>query len=104
MTSFSSVFLLMSEEVTAIQGQLSCTSSGIITAGSMLKLKWKLEKKSVEVVGHFYSSGVNLKTKPFLKEKRLVFPLNDTQLFLPLSTFFPNLLRMMLQFCEQLIV
>lgn len=60
----------MSEEVTAIPGQLSCPdSSGIITAGSMLKLKWKLEEKSVEVVGHFYTEGVNLKAKPFLKEE-----------------------------------
>lgn len=87
----------MSEKVTAVQGQFSCTSSGIITAGSMLKWKWKLEEKSVEVVGHLNTSGVNFKTKPFLKEKRLLFPLNDTQLFLPLSAFFPSLLRMMLQ-------
>lgn len=35
----------------------------------MLKLKWKLEEKSVEVVGHFYTEGVNLKAKPFLKEE-----------------------------------
>lgn len=38
----------------------------------------------------FHTSGLNLKIKPFPKEKRLVFPLNDTQLFLPLSTFFPQ--------------
>lgn len=62
----------MSEEVTAIQGQLSCTSSGIVTAHRLLK-QVEVREKSMEVMGHFYTSGVNLKTKPFLKEERLVF-------------------------------
>lgn len=77
----------MSEEVPVIRGQLyfprdhHCRQNG--------KTEAEVREKSVELVGHFYTSGVNLKTKPILKEKRLVFPLNDTQLFLPLPTFLP---------------
>lgn len=58
----------------------------------------------METVAHFYTRGANLKPKPFLKEERLVFALNDTQLcfylFLHFFSFFlflpfpPNLLRM----------
>lgn len=85
----------MSEEVTAIQGQLSRTSSGIVTADSMLK-QVEVREKKYGGCGPLSYFRCQFKTKPFLKEERLVFPLNDTQLFLPLSTIFPNLLRMMM--------
>lgn len=52
----------------------------------------------MDVVDHFYTGGVNLQTKPFLKEKRLVFSLNDIHLhfFLLFLSFFPSLLRMIM--------
>lgn len=34
----------------------------------------------METVAHFYTRDANLEPKPFLKDKRLVFALNDTQL------------------------
>lgn len=34
----------------------------------VLEMKWKLE--GIEVRSHFYTMGVNLKTKPFLREKK----------------------------------
>ena len=65
----------------------------VCAAGSMLKAKWKLAK-SIEIVGHFYTRDVSLKTKPFLRETDLSITRCSAPFFFFLHFFPPNFLRM----------